>query len=1249
MKKIITLLFVLCGFVRIGAAQVTLPYTQGFEDSFTEGTNVEFITDWWANLIAADTMYQETTNVHSGSGALAAIPFGEEEFLYAYVHLDLTDKSNAYATFWAASESTGGSKSSRLLMSVSIDDGVTWTPMVEIGDHSTFPNDDTPYAQYTYALNPISNGQPDVILRFAIRPGIMQEPAAKILIDDVEINYSEEDIFKPVVLEPDVLSADSIELIFSEPVSETAEDIANYIFSPIITVSSATRTATLDTVYLVLTTPLESGVQYALTISNIEDLNGNVMDVAALEVIYNDVTEGLVITEILYDSPPPEQRDYLEYIELYNATCEPMALGGIQLKEAIFSGPLPQYILQPGEYYVMTIDNSYFLTTFGYSANYEWVASNLDNAGDYLELLPAAHHAGFLLDSVVYSIAEPWPTDANGTGRSIELLNAFLDNSDGANWVSSQVASGNLGGNTIWGTPGHPRDESLLPVVNIGPDGNRCGVTEVVLDAGNEGSKYLWSTGEETQTITVTSSGTYSVVVNNGIGAAYDTIEVNLVPAIVASAIVPVNACAFTSVSFTDSSTDAVSWSWDFGDEGTSTLQNPDHIFSEAGIYTVTLTVQNSYGCSDVFTGDIEILENNIQWILPETLCEGTEALFTDNTSSAQDWLWDFGDGNTSVEQNATHTYLGDGNYTVSLTINNSFGCNNTASQEVVVHANTVDWTLPENICQGSAASFADISIAASEWLWDFGDGNTSTEQNPDHTYALDGDYTITLTVTNSYGCISSANQEIVVNPNPLTWTLPVDLCQNIEANFEATSASAVSWLWDFGDGNTSTEQNPAHAYTNGGNYTVSVEVTNSFGCVNTLTDNLHVNPNRTAWILPEGICQGTEVSFMDDSNSAISWLWDFGDDATSTVQNPVHTYLEAGSYDLSLTTTNSFGCTSTITTTIDVNPNTISWTLPSSVCEDTEAEFEDNSDDAVSWLWDFGDDDTSSDQNPSHVYADAGTYTVSLTVINSYGCDVTVTDEITVNAFVIDWEVPEEACANTEVMFEDNTLNATAWLWDFGDDITSAEQNPSHTYESDGSFTVTLTVTNSLGCTMTVTEDIEVSPNKSGWSLPTAPVCTYTDLQFGATAGDAISWNWDFGDENTSNLQNPVHIYSEPGTYMVKLTVTNSYGCEYTLREMVEVGICVGMDDQTLADQVTLYPNPSNGMVSVNLDWSITGNPVFIQILNIRGEAVYAKTFDKVNGNTQSLDVSQLGDGLYIVCVRSGSMVVTQKLIIGK
>lgn len=306
----------------------------------------------------------------------------------------------------------------------------------------------------------------------------------------------------------------------------------------------------------------------------------------------------------------------------------------------------------------------------------------------------------------------------------------------------------------------------------------------------------------------------------------------------------------------------------------------------------------------------------------------------------------------------------------------------------------------------GGAIEFTDNSSNdPTSWIWDFGDGNTSTQQNPTHTYASAGTYTVCLTVSNSVGSNTSC-MTVPVSFAPVANFTSMDLGGGT-INFTDNSINnPTSWVWDFGDGNTSTLQNPSHTYTAAGTYTVCLTVTNNAGS-NTIC--MTVTPVIVSAPVASFSFAGEEtgtVDFTDNStNAPTSWAWDFGDTNTSTDQSPQHIYATFGTYNVCLTASNSAGsdmvCQDVTVTVAPVAAYTF-ITQNSGLVDFTDA----SNNNPTSWLWDFGDGNTSTDQNPQYTYAASGVYTVCLTVTNSAGSN-TICE--TVNVVISSTEDPEE------------------------------------------------------------------------------------------------------------------------------------------------------------------------------------------------------------------------------------------------
>ena len=410
--------------------------------------------------------------------------------------------------------------------------------------------------------------------------------------------------------------------------------------------------------------------------------------------------------------------------------------------------------------------------------------------------------------------------------------------------------------------------------------------------------------------------------------------------------------------------------------------------------------------------------------------------LFTDqSTGSPISWLWDFGDGIDSKHaMNATHTFTTPGTYTVTLTVTNAAGSNSvtkagyiTVTSVAPVVKPVADFYSPEveqarstgeGVSSSTAISFIDNSTGSpTSWLWDFGDGSTSTIQNPTHTYAGDGGYIVDLTATNAAGShtiskygyvlagISGPASATHFSSNVTSGNAPLTVLFHDDGEEDI-----ISRLWIFGD-NTSlynqvegNEENATlyatHTYEKSGKYTVMLKVSGradrgiitKYNYVE-VTDNLapvaEFSLNVTSGTAP------LSVLFNDTSvGSPTSWKWNYGDGIESSTRNATHTFTKPGTYTVNLTVSNAKGTASKLATitvlgrSATVSPVAEFTTSVTSGYAPLSAQFKDSSQNAAGWNWNFGDGATSTEQNPTHIYFKAGNYTVNLTASNGNGTD---------------------------------------------------------------------------------------------------------------------------------------------------------------------------------------------------------------------------------------------------------------------
>ncbi|MCB0856078.1 MAG: PKD domain-containing protein, partial [Bacteroidetes bacterium] len=559
--------------------------------------------------------------------------------------------------------------------------------------------------------------------------------------------------------------------------------------------------------------------------------------------------------------------------------------------------------------------------------------------------------------------------------------------------------------------------------------------------------------------------------------------------------------CQGQSVLFSDLTTSnvpVITYQWDFGDGGTAFVKNPQHIYSVPGSYDVTLKVLNANGCEDSTLIPITITVG----APPNALispsinqgCAPLTVMFTDSSTGpfpVTSWNWTFGNGNTSTQQAPTATFTIPGSYAVKIVIVDGNGCtDSTTSLITVADAPVVDFMVSATQgCAPLTVQFTDLTTSTSPlqtWFWDFGDGNTSTVQNPIHTYLFNGDYDVSLTVTDINNCSNTLLMPDLIhlaNPMGSFTSNATPSCPPLGVTFNASAVSdttITNWFWDFGDGNTGLGQNPTHIYTTPGNYAVTLIITNAFGCSDTVINPQHVTiftaPTASFTVSDSFFCAPQSVLFSGTStpgsNPIATYFYDFGNGATSNNINSTQFFNTPGSYTVSLVVTDLGGCADTATKTIFANPPIqADFNVSANIgCASTPISFLDNSsgpNPAVIWNWDFGDGNTSNAQFPVHTYGQVGTYSVSLYVEDQNGCSDSVVKPalISLTGPVADF-IPDsaKACPGENILFTDTSTPDTtiiSWFWDFGDGNTSEDINPTHRYVRSGKYTVVLSAIN--------------------------------------------------------------------------------------------------------------------------------------------------------------------------------------------
>ena len=641
--------------------------------------------------------------------------------------------------------------------------------------------------------------------------------------------------------------------------------------------------------------------------------------------------------------------------------------------------------------------------------------------------------------------------------------------------------------------------------------------------------------------------------------------------------------CLLDQTQFTNTTVEGyfpiAGYAWDFGDGNFDLQQNTSNQYATAGTYTVTLGVQDTYGCVDSATQQVEIHVLPQADFSPIDDCYSSNYPFTDQSTitegTVDSWQWDFGDASNSNQQNPTHTYTGYGQYGVELIAISNQGCRDTISQTIILHDNPVaDFVVP-NICQLEPMQYVDNSSiqegAITDWNYDLGDLNISSLQDPNHTYVIDGSINVTLTVTSDFGCVGASTIPVTVNPKPTADMLVSNVCLNDDMNFldasSITTGGVVSWEWDFGDTNSSVVQNPTNHYTTSGTFTTELMVESDQGCRDTIQQQVEVYQLPVADFNFTSMCLDESATFTDvstsNSGTIDAWNWDLGDNVTEAGQEPiVHDYAAPDDYTVELIVGTNLGCADTLEQTITVYPIPEADFTADSVCFNETTSFTDGSSILTgtinNYTWDFGFGASSTNPNPTNVFPETGYLPVFLTITSDFGCKDTITKQIRV------YVLPEPEFTHNDTCFEDNVQfnnqsqilegSIDTYNWQFGDVNNSNLENPIHGYGSEGLYQTELTATSNFGCTENVAHQVEIYPlPQIAWdALPAAgcqPLTVTFDNQTSITSGYFLAnYEWSFGQGLGSSSTHAQTLYPDSGFFDVQLIATTTDGCDDTL-----------------------------------------------------------------------------------------------------
>ncbi|MFK5856549.1 MAG: PKD domain-containing protein, partial [Bacteroidota bacterium] len=657
------------------------------------------------------------------------------------------------------------------------------------------------------------------------------------------------------------------------------------------------------------------------------------------------------------------------------------------------------------------------------------------------------------------------------------------------------------------------------------------------------------------------------------------------------------NECFGDTTFFTVSSSMSIqSITWDFGDptsgsNNTSTDLDPWHIFTSPGLYTVTATMILTDGSTEVSTVDITIYSFQQVDLGNDTVICETDNIILDAGTGYTAYLWNTGDitqtltvtaeGLYSVEAYTGHCYTYD---TIQVSFATPAVCN-AGSDESVCQNELFDFSLSET--SPSASNYDSL-------LWIGGNGFFIDPQLLIPIYTPDSDeigaIVLSLIAYPPGGCMSDTSTMILwvdSIPDADFVVLPATgACLGQEMLFTDNSSSdIISYTWDFGDGSPIESGDvTSHIYTTSGNYNVRLIVQNTNLCTDTITKTVIVFSSPIAdfsYSPADSLCAESFISFFDSSPvPPVSWLWNFDDGGTASVQNPDHVFINSGAYNISLIITDLSGCFDTINQIINVSPlPDPSFTVSpnDSVCTDAMIAFTglDNSGSTISnWSWDFGDGTVGVGSVTNHYFSQPGDYMVTLTLWSIGNC--VGSNQQPVHIYPLpqsDFTIApnDTSCMGELINFDATNItnDIVLWDWQFGDGNITTGQNVTHTYTQEGNLNISSIFQNSNGCVDTISHQRVVQNVTIDFDIAESPSCQDYDVVFTGTDGlvTFTDWNWDFGDGSPPGVgHNESHIYTQQDTVDVLLNVCS----EQLVKQLVINATCevdAGSNEATCED----------------------------------------------------------------------------------
>jgi len=685
-------------------------------------------------------------------------------------------------------------------------------------------------------------------------------------------------------------------------------------------------------------------------------------------------------------------------------------------------------------------------------------------------------------------------------------------------------------------------------------------------------------------------SGIYNIqlVVEDNLGCrdtVQETVEVGLVPTIDSFVVQPPVACRIDGVqlqAFGSSYIDQ--WTWSFNDQSSSYGDTVQHVFQDTGQVTGSLAA-SFRGCTASIPLDTYYVLPPIAKFEPIVDCDTLLVHFADSSIGAHRWYWDFGDTttltDTSTLQHPSYLYPSLGTYQVRLIVyNDSTNCYDEYVFPVVLDDPQANFTIIDSVCAPADVRPTILPPTQSDdlmtWYSSGGPINYPTADTPTLRFNIGGIFNVRLTVSDVNGCTATANRTIhVAGISPNISHSPNPTCRPTNVTYTDASTAVLSpitsWQWSTGSNNNTTNV----FYSFPGEASVSLTLTNDWGCTYDLEKEIKVGGLFTNFSITRNICIGNNATANAiltspanaDAFPPYTFVWDYGDGVidTTTAYTSYHKYLQAGVYDVCLTVIDSLGCTSTICKNdwVEVHDPRAIFTADTfySSCPPLEVNFSNLSLSGTAWSWTFGDGSVSSLENPTHVYSTPGFYDVSLAVTAFAGCTGadTIQQMIQIDGPRGDFSMPPTVgCSPVSIEMTAAGINIATYTWLYGNgdfdthNTNAATDTTQYTYTQAGTYVPVLVIDDGMGCQIPIEKDtVVVLPTPTPLFSADSISCQGDSIQFQLlstlSTNSQIEWYFEGGFPDTSTLSSPTVYYPDSGNFDVQLIVWED-GCSDTL-----------------------------------------------------------------------------------------------------